>query len=109
MDARTKERMGFNEAAFRRVNESLRASTTLADSDRLFPFTCECGTLGCNMLVELTLPQYEAVRSHARRFFIVGGHEVLETERVVEVHERYTVVEKMAEAAGPAEATDPRA
>lgn len=101
-------RIGGNEAAFRDVNEALRASKPVASSEQLFPFRCECGVLGCNQLVELTVPEYEAVRSDATRFLILDGHQIPEAERVVERRERYSVVEKLAASAEAAVDTDPR-
>lgn len=108
MDDATTRRIGVNEAAFRKVNEILRAGTVLADAARLFPFRCECGVLGCNQLVELTLPEYEAVRNSPIRFVVVDGHEIIETEHVVERFERYTVVEKDEPGATVAADADPR-
>lgn len=101
-------RLGGNESAFRQVNETLRAGKAVADSAKLYPFRCECGVLGCNQLLELTVPEYEAVRAHPARFFIVDGHEMLETEHVVARHGRYSVVEKEKEAAEVAIEADPR-
>ena len=101
-------RIGGNEAAFRKVNEALRAGKTLADAEQLLPFRCECGVLGCNRLLELTLPEYEAVRAQPTRFLIVDGHEITETEHVVERHDRFSVVEKEDAAAGVALDTDAR-
>lgn len=109
MDHDTKRRIGGNEAAFRKVNETLRAGKPLADATELFPFRCECGFLGCNQLVELTVPEYEAVRRWPTRFFIVDGHEIPETEHVVERHERFAVVQKEDDSARVAADTDPRA
>ncbi|MCW3009676.1 MAG: hypothetical protein JWO90_80 [Solirubrobacterales bacterium] len=109
MDDATTRRIGGNESSFRRVNETLRAGKTLADASKRFPFRCECGVLGCNRLVELTLPEYEAVRSNPKRFFLIDGHEITETEHVVERRERYTVVEKEDAGAEVAIDTDPRA
>lgn len=101
-------RIGGNEAAFRGVNEALRAGKTLADAEQVFPFRCECGVLGCNRLLELTLPEYEAVRSRPTWFVIVDGHEITETEHVIERRERYSVVEKDGAGAIIARDTDPR-
>ena len=108
MDDDTLRRIGGNESSFRNVNETLRAGKTLADAARLFPFRCECGVLGCNRLLELSLPEYEAVRSDPTHFFVVDGHEIPEAERVVERAERYTVVEKLSIGADVARETDPR-
>lgn len=108
MDEHTQTRIGGNEAAFRSLNEKLREGTPVADAERLFPFRCECGRLGCNRLLELTVPEYEAVRADAKRFFLVDGHEIPGAEHVVERRERYTVVEKEEAAARVAEDSDPR-
>lgn len=109
MDDPTAVRAGLNEAAFRRVNEGIRAGTGLADATRAFGFVCECAVVGCNQVIELTLPEYERVRRYPRRFVVAVGHDLPEVERVVERRGDHTVVEKLD---GPAtavvEATDPR-
>lgn len=109
MDDQALERVVRNEVAFRLVNERLRASAGLADTREAFPVTCECGWLGCNRMLELTVPEYEAVRAHARRFFVVDGHVIDEAEAIVERHAGYLVVEKPAEEGQIAEELDPRA
>ena len=63
--------------------------------------------LRCNMLVELTLPEYEAVRSDPHFFLMVPGHEIPEVELVIDSHCNYVVVEKVGEA-GRAAARDTR-
>jgi hypothetical protein len=109
MDDETARRIGHNEARFRDVNEALSSSKTVVDTSRLYPFRCECGVLGCNHLIELTMPEYEAIRAHPTRFALTDGHEISEAERVIERHGRYVVVEKLDAAAGVARETDPRA
>jgi hypothetical protein len=104
MDDGTKTRVALNEATFRGINEGVRTERR----DGRLSFLCECGRLGCNKLIMLTRPEYEAVRAHARRFAIVPGHELPEAEDVVERHDGYAVVEKHPDAADVAEETDPR-
>ena len=101
----SEERLGFNEAAFRKVNEGIERGS----DNRRMTFACECGRLGCNKLIELSRPEYEAVRAHSRRFFLLASHQLLAVERVVERHDEYLVVEKLGEAGAIAERTDPRA
>jgi hypothetical protein len=87
----SEERLGFNEAAFRSVNAAIEAGT---DADRL-TLVCECGRLGCNRLIQISRSEYEAVRAHPRRFFLLPDHTLL-------------AVEKVGEAGDAAARTDPR-
>ena len=72
-------------------------------------FRCECARLGCNLLVEVKLADYERLRSNPRHFVMIPGQEIPEVERVVEHGDGYLVVEKRDEAGEHAEETDPRA
>jgi hypothetical protein len=102
-------RVGLNEAVFREVNERLRdlnqSFTTLTDRMDLI---CECADAGCTAQVSMTPADYERLRSDARRFVVVPGHELAGVELVVERHDDYYLVEKTGEAAQAAEETDPR-
>jgi hypothetical protein len=91
MERTDKQRVAMNEATFRKVNEGMEAGQ---DASGLLRFVCECGRLYCTRLIELTRPEYEAIRENPRRFAIVEGHEILEAEEVVERHDRYLVVDK---------------
>jgi hypothetical protein len=71
-------------------------------------FRCECGTFGCNTLIEVTMGEYERVRTHPRQFVVATGHEQPEFETIVSAGDAYTVVEKQNEAGREAEARDPR-
>jgi hypothetical protein len=104
MDETTRWRIGINEAAFRDVNEGIRSEADGGSTS----FICECGRLGCNQLIELGRDAYESVRADPCRFAVVAGHELPETEDVVERHDGYYVVEKRAEAGVAAVLTDPR-
>src|SRR3954468_1664825 len=101
------ERIARNEAAYRDVNEAIRKGRS-DQSETPRPFVCECGQLGCNQLVELTLAEYEAVRAQARRFFMLHGHEIPDVEDVVERHDGYLVAEKRSTQARIVEETNPR-
>jgi hypothetical protein len=105
MDDVGPERVARNEAAFRRVNEAIERGRETRDG--LVGFVCECGQLGCNEIIELTLSEYEAVRADARRFAVRHGHE-MGAEEVVEAHERFVVVAKKGGAGAVAELHDPR-
>jgi hypothetical protein len=70
---------------------------------------CECGRLGCTILIQLMRGEYESIRENPRRFTIVDGHEILEAEEIVERHDRYLVVAKTGDPeADIVERTDPR-
>jgi hypothetical protein len=108
VDEHSQSRMADNESAFRDVNESIERGLWPGEEGQLVPFRCECATLSCDRLVDLTPVEYEHVRADPRRFFVCIGHELPEVERVVETHERYLVVEKVAAAGAAAQAKDPR-
>jgi hypothetical protein len=99
--------IGLNEAAYRKVNEAIEAGTERSGTD-LFAIRCECGSIGCNRLLEVSVEAYEAVRASPRRFLLIDGHETPEVETVVERHPTHIVVEKIGDAAPIAEQTDPR-
>ena len=104
----SKDRIGRNEAVFRDVNERIEAGQWPGEPDKPVAFRCECASLGCNMLIELTPSAYERVRADSRHFVLVPGHEIAGVEPVVEREAEYVVVEKEAQAGRVAEATDPR-
>ena len=105
-ERREVERAGAAEVNGRRVNEAIERGTGAAGAAI---FVCECGNLGCNSTVELTIGAYESVRSEFDRFLLVPGHELEDIEDVVERHEDYLVVAKRApRAVTLAAATDDR-
>ncbi len=106
MDEPRKERLAINEVLFRNVNEGIRAGQ--AEAAAPLAIRCECGSLGCNRMLEIDVALYEAVRADPRRFVLLEGHDVPEVERVVERHEGFEIVEKVGESGGIAEAADPR-
>jgi len=97
----------MNESVFRDVNEGIERGQWPGESDAV-GFRCECAQLGCNLLVNLTLVEYEGVRANPRRFLVVPGHELSSIESVVETQAGYVVVEKRDEAGEKAQAADPR-
>ena len=101
-------RLGQNEALFRSINERIEAGTWPSAPSDVVAFRCECAALGCNVLIELTLAEYESVRANARQFVLAPGHELPEVERVIRRTDAYVVVEKFGEAGQVADTTDPR-
>ena len=104
----TRERLGVNEAVFRRINEGIERGQWPGEESAPVGFRCECARLGCNELIELSVNEYESVRANPRRFIVVPGHQQPEVETVVEHRSGFLVVEKLNQAGRTAEETDPR-
>jgi hypothetical protein len=102
------DRIAHNETLFREVNERIEAGQWPTERGEPVAFRCECGSLRCNLLVEITLADYEQVRASATYFVLIPGHEIPAIEHVVEREANYVVVEKVGEAGRIAEQTDPR-
>ena len=102
------ERVGRNEATFRRINESVETDYAESDYSGLIGFLCECGAPDCEQTIELTQTEYDSVRANPRRFAVIGDHAIQTTEDIVERHPRYAVVEKHENVAGLAERSNPR-
>jgi hypothetical protein len=95
MDERS-ARLAKNETIFRAGNDSIDKAA--GGRVEKLPYLCECGDKSCLARVELIPAEYEAVRSHPARFFVLPGHEDLTAgEVVVEQHDHFTVVEKQGE------------
>jgi hypothetical protein len=93
------ERVARNEAVFREANDRIEGSARDNDFTGLVPFICECAEVDCTEIIQLSLAQYEEVRSHPRRFAVAPGHEDDEpSSRLVSEHERFAIVEKTGEA-----------
>lgn len=93
MDGTEREtRIARNEVVFRRVNEAIEPAED--GSGERHVFVCECGRLGCTEMIVLSRAEYDAVRTSFDRFVLVPGHEIPDTETVVERHDRFVVVRK---------------
>lgn len=94
-----------NQALMREVNERVEEVAGEAWNPE---FLCECANMDCIETLELSLAEYESIRSSPLRFPVKPGHEYPQFERVVTSNERYAVVEKIGEAAAVAKELDPR-
>ena len=103
------ERIVRNEATFRSINEDIERGRDAEDDQTLIGFVCECGSAECSRLIELTPAEYEQVRTDPCTFAVVNGHEITAVESVVERHDRYAIVRKLASSGVLAKETDPRA
>ena len=104
------ERAARNQGLFREVNERLgELATTFQEVAGTPPvFACECADLMCTEQIDLTVDEYEAVRSQPNHFLVLPGHVYPEVEKVVCENDRFAVVAKVGEAAAIVEAADPR-
>jgi hypothetical protein len=108
MDER-EERLAKNESVFRSVNERVEeAAASQGTDEHLFEFFCECSNSDCNLLLPMTISQYEQVRKDPTQFVVAPGHELPEIETVVARTDTYQVVTKHGEAADYVTEHDPR-
>jgi hypothetical protein len=104
-----REQEARNEVGFRERNEWIANTSRDFGLHEWTVFVCECGDVACAQPIELTLPEYEAVRSEATFFTLALDHENPEMENVVTECARYAVVQKFdVFAARLARETDPR-
>jgi hypothetical protein len=106
------ERLALNEARVREVNETIESANVklgpAPGEDGLeLHILCECGTRGCDQIVEISSEEYREVRGEPTRFVVVPGHEEARIERIVKEKRRFAIVEKIGAAAKIAERTDP--
>jgi hypothetical protein len=103
MDERL-ERQARNEALIREVNERIEQvdkaaeAASVAPEETFFEFLCECGgddgDISCEEHVQMTIEEYETVRSQNDRFAVYPGHEKDALEWVVARNERFVLVDK---------------
>jgi hypothetical protein len=103
------DRAARNEALFRRVNERLEEVNDAFDSvvDDA-EFVSECASIDCIERIELTLAEYETLRSVPTHFVVKPAHVLPESERIVDERGGYTIVEKVGHAGDRARQLDPR-
>ena len=94
------DRIARNESLFRASNREIeRASQDAGDREESeIEVLCECGQEGCRELITVTISDYDKAHGQADRFIVVPGHDTPEIERVVELSERYLIVDKFGEA-----------
>jgi hypothetical protein len=103
------ERMALNEAASREINEEIEQVHQDDPPGRRMRIACECALKTCDEVIEITMAEYQDVRSDPRQFAIVPEHFIGDIERIVFENDRFAVVAKRA--GTPADVvteTDPR-
>lgn len=95
------ERIGRNDAIFRKANEGIGAVAEAQGFEEGVPFVCECADPACRELIRMGLDEYRTVRDDPRLFLNVPGHQASSQGwgQVVAAHEHYVVVEKVGPAA----------
>lgn len=89
------ERIALNEARFRQINDRVRDDLAhLRGRDVPLVLVCECGRIDCREQLELTDAEYRRLRADAMQFAVVPGHEIPETEEVVQLAGGFAVVRK---------------
>lgn len=111
MNRMAAERIGRADSAFRDANEQIlaRAEEQLMDGGQLVPFICECADEDCVTIVQLTVPEYEEVRTDSRQFVNVIGHQRAEgLVTIVSTNHTHLVVRKAGRAGEIADELDLR-
>jgi hypothetical protein len=94
-------RLAHNQSLFREVNERIQYLADVNDRIGYLPeaatseFVCECSNTECISTVELTVAEYERVRSNPTWFVIKLDHDSAQIERVVSLDDGFAVVEKL--------------
>jgi hypothetical protein len=66
----------------------------MTEPSRIMSFHCECGSSACTETIRPTLAEYKRVRGSSTSFMIAVGHDLPEFENVIEVCDRYEVVQQ---------------
>jgi hypothetical protein len=80
-----------NHSLLRDVNTRIRV---VAATPGTTEFLCECANNACIEGIQLTLAEYERIRSSPTSYAVAVGHDFSEFENVVEVCDRYEVVQQ---------------
>lgn len=104
------KQVGRNEDEARTANEivSVEGEQSHLDGHELLAVLCECGDRSCHDPLEMTVDQYEEIRSDPAHFAVLKGHEILECERIILSNDEYLIVEKFGDAGEIADQGDPR-
>jgi len=108
MDDERDRRIGLNESIFREINERIEELATTFEVRDALDLICECADATCTSRIQMSLEDYEKLRSDATTFAVVSGHEAPDIEEIVARHNTYEVVRKTdTDAREVAKATDP--
>jgi hypothetical protein len=78
---------------YRAVNERiLDVSTTWAAGSEPVGFLCECGDENCYGVLNLTIRDFEAIRSAPNQFLVLRGHQTPDVDNVLAQNNGYLVI-----------------
>ena len=95
------ERLARNQTLFREVNERIQYLGEVNErigysaEGATSEFVCECSNPECISTIELTVVEYERVRSNPTWFVIKPDHDLAQIERVVSRDDGFAVVERL--------------
>ena len=79
---------------FRNANDAIAEQARDRDWEATVPFLCECSDRHCFGRLDLTLAEYEKIRSQPQRYVVCLGHEVPDA-LLMERGNRFAIVEKL--------------
>jgi hypothetical protein len=86
--------MAMNETSSREINERIEEAYQGEPPANRIDIVCECARTTCDGAIDITLDEYEHVRTDALRFVILPEHFVDDIERIVFENDRFAVVAK---------------
>jgi len=86
--------MALNEAASREFNEEIEEVYEGEPPSNRLDIVCECALRMCERTIDITMAEYQDVRSDPRQFAIVPDHFIGDIERIVFENDRFAVVAK---------------
>ena len=95
------ERLAHNQTLFGEVNERIQYLGEVNErigysaEGATSEFVCECSNTECISTIELTVVEYERVRSNPTWFVIKPDHDLAQIERVVSRDDGFAVVERL--------------
>jgi hypothetical protein len=85
-----------NAPLFREVNDRIRELAERWEKAEPPGFICECADAACTQVVNVSVAEYDAVRSAPGRFLLLRGHEPASNADVVASVDGYLIVEARA-------------
>lgn len=104
-----KERIAVNEGLFRNANERTAQWEEVRDGEEPGLYVCECANPECRRRIRLSKGEYERIRGNSRHFAVVAGHQIVDSETVIEDNGEWLAVEKHEDVVETVRSMDQRA